>query len=322
MSVSDSGSAPPLGNTGVLPTILTDWFRFRFDEGSDWRSVVDRFFPDRERRVAGWRGWYDVSESLPGGGVLAWCSDGDKGLVEGVLLDVSGLCLAWLGDRVGDLIDACLVAGGRVTRWDFALDDREGVITYERVAAARDEGRVVGRYRVEGYVESIRAGRRGVTFSWGSRSSPFYVRLYDKAAERGVEGHWWRFECECKGALADALVRGFALEGESVPIGEVNRRIRFVDRNDGDGNRWRWAVADWWREFLGSVEKGGRLVAGEVSRSLEKWQGWVDRQVAPVLAVLYTAEGGDIAYLLRLLAAGRDRWRARHKWVLMEVGAG
>ena len=69
--------------------------------------------------------------------------------------------------------------------------------------------------------------------------------------------------------------------------GVLRNYLSFRDRNVKDSNRRRWPVAAWWSAFLGHVE-ALRLAVSKQPPMLLRMRSWLERQVVPTLAVLYT----------------------------------
>lgn len=103
----------------------------------------------------------------------------------------------------------------RATRIDIAIDLKDEEVDasamYEHLAAIAEYGK---RRTI-----SIIRSDRGLTIYLGSRSSDFMLRIYDKAKEQKIDGHWWRFEAECKGALARDI--WYHLPRPPYPIGHI-----------------------------------------------------------------------------------------------------
>lgn len=92
--------------------------------------------------------------------------------------------------------------GANVTRIDIAIDWFDPL--YLRTMKEQlDAGQAETRAQEWPLIE----GRTGATLYVGSRSSEKCLRVYDKAAEQGVNETWYRIELECKGDFA----RGVAL---------------------------------------------------------------------------------------------------------------
>jgi phage replication initiation protein len=222
---------------------------------------------------------------------------------------------AWVGKA--------LEAGASFTRLDFALDDRSGLLTMDRVRAAIDDGLVVSRFKF-----ADPSGRRSLSDSvqlgdvvhFGSIMSEVSVCMYDKALERLLPASekWVRCELRAKKKRAQELGRLFFQQGVAAVVRVLYGYLDFKVKGT-DSNRSRWATAAWWSAFLSVAEKLRLAVAGVV-RTLDRVRAWVVKQVAPSLAALLLAAGGDVDCLLSLVNQGRTRLRTSHRIMLAAEG--
>jgi len=288
--------------------ILLDYLRVRIpDDAKTWERLCSWVWP-QEQRPFGWRGWYDRSSRILDGGLLAWCSNKPRAEIEGILVDLPGKACASMGEKLLPFLEWSLDVG-HVTRADYALDDRAGLLTYDRVVGSCSRGDVVTRYKTL----PIRADwlHSGWTQYFGSRAGSSMIRIYDKASEQGVGGHWVRCELEARGKWGDALTRAYSVEGSRAVIGQIARRLRFVEPGC-DTNKRRWEPASWWSSFLGSVEPGAKLQVGEpVECTIPRLWQYIERQSGPAIATVLRASGGDLGGLLSMV--DRSSWRMKPK---------
>jgi phage replication initiation protein len=312
-----SGLAAPDGG------VMLDYLRASLPV-ERWAELVAWVGPMVERGM-GWLAWYRCSGHVLDGGLLAWDSVTGDGRV---LVDLPGRACASMGERLVPFLRWCS-EHGHITRLDLALDDRRGLVTYERLVAAVDAGALVSRARRCQWTVG-RVTDNGLLAGWtlyiGSRTSEALVRIYDKRAERieragaVAEGSWVRVELECKGALAEAMAPAVLEHGLEVVIGELNRRLRFCEPTS-DSNRRRWPVAPWWAEFMGSLDKGARLASGVAEPvTVDGLMEYLLRQAAPAIAAVTLARGGDVSWLDELVAEGERRLKPRHMAMLARVG--
>lgn len=301
--------------------IMLDYVRATFPADAEVWAELREWLGTMTEREFGWRGWYDRSAIVLDGGIVAWCSRAEVAARQGLMVDLPGKACAVLGDRLIPFLRWCCERG-RVRRVDFALDDRRGLVTYERLWAAVREGTILARAHERSFIEKrgSHGEHRGWTLYVGSRSSQAVVRIYDKAAQQKVAGPWWRCELEAKGDFGDALARAVLADGVDVVIGQLNRRLRFAVPT-GDANRGRWPVAPWWAEFIGSLERGAPLTCGEpVATTLDTMREYFRRQAGPVLAALMLADGGDLSWLAGVIADGERRLKPKHLAALALAG--
>lgn len=307
---SPSTIALPTCNTGVQ-TAFIDWLGVTFKAPL---SIEDIFFgfADKLEFVQVDYGRYGYRAQLRCGGIVYYYG-GPPEL--GVHVQISGsgcreLEAAGLTDWQGWLAYLESI-GGSVSRCDVALDDRAGFLDMDTIGAALDAKEVTSRWRVGNEHKSIWGNGR--TFYLGSSKSDARLRIYDKAAERGVEGHWIRVELQ----LRDERARGFV--SQIVEAGAVFGRIAagvirgYVEfkRPSGDETKSRWPIADWWAAFLESVEKV-RITLEPRTRTLEDVKRWIQHQVGPWLAVCVETSGGDLGEVIAWMKSGKGRWKSYH----------
>lgn len=319
---------PRTGNYGgkayMGDRVKVDWARVRLpDVALTWRGLAYWLGPMVERGRS-WHGWYDRSALVLEVGIVAWCTDRQFSEREGVLVDLSGRAVDLLGERLLPFLRWALSVGGRITRGDWAMDDRDGFLTYDRLSGCTAGDAYVSTWHDVEW-RSSRKGRGqpwGQTLYLGDRSSDACMRIYDKAAQQGEAGPWWRVELELKGDYAHQLMLRYLERGSSAVVEQVNRRVRFVEPQAGDSNRRRVAVCSWWLSFIQSVERGVSLrVGAKVQATVDHFREWVEHQAGPALAAIITADGGSVEWLMGVLDRGRGRWGAHHKAALVTVGA-
>ena len=119
-------------------------------------------------------------------------------------------------------------------------------------------------------------------------------------------------------AVAADVLDGEVGEGWSLRVlGHVRA---FVDFVEGEGaHSSRRPLLPWWADFVGHVERSRVKLCGVVVDTFEASAAWIDRQVAPLLAVYESRLGADA--LRALLSRGRMRWRSRHIRLVVGTGA-
>lgn len=293
--------------------ILLDYLRATVPDREDIRAQLREWLGTWSQRDRGWRGWYNLSWEVLDGGLVAACSDPDRAAVEGILIDLPGRACAALGNNLPVFFLWCL-ENGHITRADYAIDDRAGLLTRDRILECEAAGGLVTRWQnpITEVCKHKHGKLQGWTLYLGSRDGEAMVRIYDKAAQQAVTGPWVRFEFETKGELAHALAKEYFETGAEAVIGQINRRVRFAVPDAGDSNQRRWEACDWWLAFLGSVQQGPALCAGEkVETTVARMRRFVDRQAGPALAAVLEADG-DWLWLVKLVESGKGRWRSKH----------
>jgi len=206
--------------------------------------------------------------------------------------------LAWL-----------LREGARFTRCDYARDDQAGRLCLDTIIACCKEHRVVSRFREIDLHPKMDASTgaeigNGVTF--GVRGSETYIRIYDKALQMGVPGHWIRVELETRKDKAHRLVRAITQDGaQAVPpvlLGCLDFKVQGTAKK-----RNCWKSEPWWTTFLGTAERS-RLGTAPRNVSLENKKRWLMQCVSPTFALVHDSGMGN-RLVEEMLAHGRQKLR-------------
>ena len=193
-----------------------------------------------------------------------------------------------------------------VSRIDIACDDREGFLNMEEIVEKVQASEINSRMTKRSVIVSFDGTQRsGSTIYLGAPSSDFRVRIYDKALEEGVDGHWIRVELVMRHKNAAA----FAEQMNSAPsVGKlaaqvVNDKFSFIERDDS--NITRCTVCGWWRSFVDELESVRLVARCVVQHSVERIENWIESQVGPSLAVILNTLGWPHLFELARAAAGR-----------------
>jgi phage replication initiation protein len=211
------------------------------------------------------------------------------------------------------------------TRLDLAIDDFRGYFTIQQVINKVRRGHVASRFKEARRSDSYKIAtgeNTGMTVYFGDASSRLQVRFYDKYKERVSKGHeilegvtcWNRIECQLRKERAMAAAVMIANESYNVGqmvMGILANYIRFLVPSK-DANKSRWKTCDWWEEFLHGVEKL-KLTQVAPDATIERAKSWVERQVAPTLAMLYEAFDYDEDLIWDFIREGLPRLTDKHK---------
>lgn len=120
-----------------------------------------------------------------------------------------------LGGSIRALINVLAnYPGCTPTRVDFAIDVLNRRARPEDVQSALESGKCETRIRswnqVTGKVSGIDSG---TTIYLGSRQSPRFIRVYDKAKQAGIDADWVRIEIEVKDRHAGGLLKAMERHG-------------------------------------------------------------------------------------------------------------
>ena len=193
-----------------------------------------------------------------------------------------------------------------VSRLDIACDDREGFLNMEEIVEKVQANEINSRMTKRSVIVSFDGTQRsGSTIYLGAPSSDFRVRIYDKALEEGVDGHWIRVELVMRHKNAAAFV---AQMNSAPSVGKlaaqvVNDKFSFIERDDS--NITRCTVCGWWRSFVDELESVRLVARCVVQHSVERIENWIESQVGPSLAVILNTLGWPHLFELARAAAGR-----------------
>ena len=193
-----------------------------------------------------------------------------------------------------------------VSRIDIACDDREGYLNMDEIIDRTRSNEINSRLLRRTINFSLNGkDKAGATVYIGAPSSEFRVRIYDKALEQGVAGHWIRVELVMRSANANAFVEDMT---NSENVGKlaaqvINDKFSFIERDDS--NISRCTVCDWWQNFVDELDKV-RLVSRDViQHGVERIRSWIENQVGPSLYVLMKTMGIIDIYNIAASSAGR-----------------
>lgn len=139
-----------------------------------------------------------------------------------------------------------------ITRLDVAFDDHEGILDLDRLCDDTRNNDFVSRFNDW----QVILGSKGSSVTHGSMKSDIFIRIYDKAMERGyTDGrHWIRVELQLRRDRAVAFINQFGSIGEKF-CGVLLNYLRYVDEDLNDSNRWRWDLKPYWDELIGAAHK-------------------------------------------------------------------
>jgi phage replication initiation protein len=306
--------------------MVLDWLSFTLPHESG-RESVQELFGEISARPVGMRG-YSHSGSILGTGVVGWSPERPE---QGVHVQLPASALSRLAE-----IDAAVAndprgflrylldLGAKIRRFDPAFDDREGMLSLDKVRACVESGAVVTRWRKVDRVHCL-VGGKGETLYFGSRASESFLRIYNKQAEtmeRGGEdpGHWVRVELELKGNKAHEVVRRYITERLGFVVGLLRGLIEFKDA-EADCNKSRWPVVGWWEAFLGGFEKV-KLSLPHEKPTIDSAKHWVFHQVGPSLSFIVQYEGGCMDWVYETIAEGGRRLSPLQRALLQTQSAG
>lgn len=203
-------------------------------------------------------GKHGYRDSLYYNGIRIFYNPGKDNM--GILIDLSGTgCRAFESYGTGDfqsIFDLCIKESENynITRLDVAYDDKEGTVPIYKVRTDTEQLNWVSRWTEW----EVRNSSKGITINLGSPESDTFLRIYDKAAERGYdpeEMQWIRCELQLRRERAFEFIK--MLDDENIGdlwSGVVHNYIRFVQPTS-DSNKSRWPTRKYWLKLLNEALK-------------------------------------------------------------------
>lgn len=223
------------------------------------------------------------------------------------------------------LMDGCQELGCKSTRLDVFFDDYERSVTMDELRDAAAQGdysmfNVTSENRTRNRTQK---GNDGVVYdavTFGRRASKgsgAFLRVYDKNLESNGESNCIRWELELTQHKAEKVFKYLAgcdgnMDVFAVVCGAIiGGCITFVHRTKraGDKNIIRLAEYDWWaaiKKTLGALSIRIAKKTNTLTGTIE----WVERQVAPSLALIHKAFRSQQDYfnlMCHLLEVGESR---------------
>lgn len=210
----------------------------------------------------------------------------------------------------------------KFSRIDLAIDDiGSKYFTLDSLEQIFRSGSFVSKFRkkrfISSYLNDDTGTKTGHTIYFGERSSACFLRIYDKMLEqkyshsKDIDLPWVRWELELKEERADHAVRQLINMDNlgAVCVGVLSNSLRLIERDNA--NKSRCSINPVWQHFINGVSPLSLYVAPP-AKTVLRTKKWVNRQVAPALAMLALADGGDIEFLMHLLDVGRTRLNRTH----------
>lgn len=328
----DGVEVPPYRNTGAQNTWgeglrpCVDWVQATFKNVQPDDIIADILLLKPEDFTELERGKYGYMSAKRLGHITVLYNGHPE---MGVHMELSGQgCREYESYEIMDwrtLFNIILRCEAKITRLDVALDDFKGYWKIKQIIRKVKSGELVSKFKHATRVEKIKiedGSTAGHTVYFGSNESRIKIRMYDKLLEQKakdgadqeeIEGLtvWNRTEIQSRDERAQTIA---GLIANDVPIGAIVTGIlkyylRFVVKGK-DRNKSRWKTAKFWDEFLKDAEPL-RLAEAKQAASLEKKIAWLDRQVAPTLAMIVQAMEGDMEKIYRLINEGAKRLKER-----------
>lgn len=213
------------------------------------------------------------------------------------LLEMSGQgCRAFETYSDGNwqrLFDCCLDSENyNVTRIDIAYDDLDGLLDIEKIKTAAESRNYISRSTSGIITNSFKDDLNAISVMFGSRSSEYYMRFYDKAAERGgLDYHWVRCEQVLKHERALEFLKKSDIEIGKRFAGVLLNYLRFVVPSKTETNKSRWNTEKWYTKFLGECEKISLYTKKDVEYNMYRLKSYLQNQCGNSIETFIRCEG-------------------------------
>ena len=200
-----------------------------------------------------------------------------------------------------------------ITRLDLAYDDHTGILDKLQLKVDTDDGLYRSKFRTW----EIRYGNRGFSIYHGSKQSDGMVRIYDKAAERGLlDGtHWIRVELQLRNDNAAGAVKAYL---ERQKLGEVFGGILATYlvycEPSADSNKSRWVTAAYWRELIKDARRVHIAATPGVEYNIFRLEAFIRDTAGGALSTWIEIFGKDA--LPELLKKRKGKLNPKHKLIL------
>lgn len=190
-----------------------------------------------------------------------------------------------------------------MTRLDVAFDDHTGILDIRQLFQDTDDREFVSKFRLSDIHKKFKDERPGISVYHGSEQSALLIRIYDKAAERGLpeEQHWVRVELQLRNDRALAFIQNPEKIGVKFR-GVLVNYLRYVDDN-GDKNRWRWPMKAYWEELIAQVERIKLYVKPGMEYNIMQLDHFVFDQAGNAIAAALKIHGA-VRFFDRLKSRG------------------
>ena len=203
-----------------------------------------------------------------------------------------------------------------VSRLDIAGDDKDGILNFETLVKYTKAGKYISKARKRHWTDG---DERIIMF--GSSASATRLRIYDKALERGVEGHWMRCEFQLRDEAADSFIANYIQNGD---IGETYggvllNYLRYTTKApdpEVSHNYDSLKTTKWWSEFVGTSRKIKNVTVGGLEYNLQSLDDFITKQCASSIRTFLTVSSLD--RLLKI--AETTPFSAKQKQLLASLG--
>lgn len=200
-----------------------------------------------------------------------------------------------------------------ITRLDLAFDDHSGILDKVRLKLDTDDH----FYRSRSRTWEVRYGSKGFSIYHGSRQSDIMIRIYDKAAERGLfDGtHWIRVEMQLRDDNASGAIKAYCNIQDLGQVfgGLLANYLSYLEESE-DSNISRWPVADYWSKLIAGAEAIHIAASPGVDYNIFHLESWLINTAGGGLKTWIEIYGLDA--LPEMLKRHKGKLNPKHKHLL------
>lgn len=200
-----------------------------------------------------------------------------------------------------------------ITHIDIAFDDHTGILDIGEILDDTDHH----RYRSRSRWWKVEYGSCGTTIYHGSPQSNIRVRIYDKAAERGLlDGtHWIRVEVVLRDTNASGAVDAILEHEQLGPVfsGILSNYLVYCDPSS-DSNRSRWNPTEYWQQLLQGASSIHIAAHAGLEYNIFRLQSYLRDQCGGAIYTWSQLYGLDS--LEELIQTRTSPLNPKHKWLL------
>lgn len=276
-----------------IPWAYEQKFRNGYPEHFFWNNITISFGADNEKFYSDStkvRNNMGICVNMSGQGCRAFETEGGDWLF---LLKQFQFDLPW--ELVENLPEAfCRAFKDRhyfnVTRLDLAFDDHNGLLDIRRIEMDTRERNYVSKSTKSEIVwsDDLREDIQGLSIGIGSKKSDIYVRIYDKAAERGYKDrHWVRVELQLRDDRAIvAMARILHTQHVGRTVSGILQNYLTFRVPSADTNKSRWPVAYYWERVIGTMERISLWLKPGEPYNIRKSEVWLKKQYGALISTL------------------------------------
>lgn len=187
-----------------------------------------------------------------------------------------------------------------VSRLDVACDEREEILQFEKMVRHCKQKKYISKAR-----RCIWIGGDEREIMFGASSSNTRLRIYDKALERGVDGHWTRCEFQLRDEAADSFLLNLRQVGDigATYGGVLLNYLRFTTSSPekSQNNYDRIPTTVWWEKFVGTLQKIKNLTIGGIEYNYFNLESFLVHQCGSSMKAYVEAHDGDLTALLEIV---------------------